>query len=187
MNKKILFWAALMLPLVAFCQPSPNYIPFFVTSVHDGDTFTALSQDSVLYKVRPIGFDAPEIRSNIILETQPYGRESGDILRASIKGKWVLLDTTAIKGQSRDIYGRLLAEVYFSDSSSLALAMVKGGLAWAVQVPNRKFPKTNTILKDAQREARKKVLGLWFGYLDEKGRKRYPVAPWTHRKRYGIQ
>lgn len=178
---------ALCLALCASAQPSPSFTPFTVTSVHDGDTFTATDANGNSYRVRPIGYDAPEVRSNVILETQPYGRISGDTLRKLIKGKTVLLDTTALKsGPNRDKYGRLLAEAYFSDSTSIALFMVKNGLAWSWEVKGRTFPKMNTIIRDAHRNARNEVYGLWAGYLDEKGRKKGPIAPWTHRKKYGL-
>jgi len=177
----------MLLTVAVFAQPAPNFAKFTVTAVHDGDTFTATDSKGTSHRVRPIGYDAPEVRSNVILETQPYGRIAGDSLRKLIKGKTVLLDTTALKsGQSRDQYGRLLAEAYFSDTSSIALFMVKGGLAWAWEVKGRVFPKMNIILRDAHRNARNENYGLWLGYMDDKGRRKGPIAPWTHRKKFGL-
>ena len=187
--KHILF---LILAFIAFnssfAQEGPNFIPFTVVSVHDGDTWVAKSDNGTQITFRPIGYDAPEVRSNIILETQPYGRIAGDTLRKLIKGKKILLDTTAISSKSqRDVYGRLLCEGYFADSSSIALFMVKNGFAWYSYTANRKFPKMNSILKDAHRTARTENTGLWAGYLDSKGKKRYAEAPWTWRKKYSIR
>lgn len=172
----------------ANAQDGPNFIPFTVVSVHDGDTWVVQDDNGSKHTIRPIGYDAPEVRSNIILETQPYGRIAGDTLRKLIKGKKILLDTTALKLKSqRDIYGRLLAEAYFADSSSIALYMINNGLGWYSYSANRKFPKMNTILKDAHRTAREENKGLWVGYLDTKGKKRYAEAPWTWRKKYSIR
>lgn len=184
----------LLLAFIAFtstlasAQDGPAFIPFTVISVHDGDTWVVNDASGNQITIRPVGYDAPEVRSNIILETQPYGRISGDTLRKLIKGKKILLDTTALKSKSqRDIYGRLLAEPYFADSSSIALFMVTNGYAWYSQASDRKFPKMNTILKNAHRAARENNLGLWAGYLDSKGKKRYAEAPWTWRKKYALR
>lgn len=169
-------------------QEGPTFIPFTVVSVHDGDTWVVKDESGNQFTIRPVGYDAPEVRSNIILETQPYGRIAGDSLRSMIKGKKILLDTTALKLKSqRDIYGRLLAEAYFSDSSSIALYMISRGLAWYSFTSNRKFSKMNTILKDAHRAAREENKGLWVGYLDSKGKKRHAEAPWTWRKKYALR
>jgi endonuclease YncB( thermonuclease family) len=182
----LLAFIATIITLTA--QQGPTFTPFTVVSVHDGDTWVAKDESEKTVTIRPIGYDAPEVRSNIILETQPYGRIAGDSLRSMIKGKKILLDTTALKLKSqRDIYGRLLAEPYFADSSSISLYMIKRGLAWYSYTSNRRFPKMNTILKDAHRSAREENKGLWVGYLDTKGKKRYPEAPWTWRKKFSLR
>lgn len=166
----------------------PAFTQFTIESVHDGDTWVAKDANGNKFTCRPIGYDAPEVRSNIILETQPYGRIAGDTLRRLIKGKKILLDTTALTTKDhRDVYGRLLVEPYFADSSSIALYMIKNGFGWYSYTANRRFPKMNTILKDAHRTARANNTGLWAGYLDEKGKKRYAEAPWTWRKKYSLR
>lgn len=178
---------AFLLAIAVQAQPQPNLKAFTVKSVHDGDTFIAQDSAGNKYTVRPIGYDCPEVRSNWILETQPYGRVAGDTLRKLIKGKTVYLDTTALKGGiTRDQYGRLLAEAYFSDSTSVALWMVKNGLAWSLETKSRVFPKMNTIIRDAHRKARQDKVNLWKGYIDEKLKWHSPDAPWTHRKRFSL-
>lgn len=177
----------LIFSVAMLAQPSPKFVKFTVKSVHDGDTFVVQDSAGNQHTVRPIGYDCPEVRSNIILETQPYGRIAGDTLRKLIKGKTVLLDTTALKnGVSRDQYGRLLAEAYFADSSSVALWMTVNGLAWAFETKGRVFPKMNTIIRDAHREARTAKRNLWQGYIDKGGKWHAAVAPWTHRKKFSI-
>lgn len=180
--KQILF-LLLMLGFVPAFSQGPSFVKMTVASVHDGDTFVAKDSAGTKYTVRPIGFDCPEVRSNIILQTQPYGRIAGDTLRSLIKEQVVLLDTFALKMVNhRDQYGRLVAEVYFKDSSSVALFMVSSGLAWSVKTSDRTYPKMNTILKDAHREARAAKRGLWRGYVDEKLKIKQPISPWEWRK-----
>lgn len=189
--RNLIFFTAMLLAATAFGQPQqPTYAKFKVSAVHDGDTFTGTfvaDTSKAKYTVRPVGYDCPEIRSNLILVSQPYGRIAGDTLRKLIKGKVILLDTTAIKAANhRDKYGRLLAEAYFSDSSSVALMMVTNGLAWAAQTADRRIPKMNYIIRNAHRLARDSGKGLWAGYYDDNGKKRYPEAPWTWRKKFGL-
>lgn len=187
MKKIFTLLVGLLFAVTTFAQTGPDYKKFLIRSVHDGDSFVAESTDGKRYVCRILGIDAPEVRSNIILATQPYGRISGDTLRSLIKGKFILLDTTALKADSqRDKYGRLLVEPYFADSSSIALWMVQNGFAWQVDTKSRKFRKMNTILSAAHKEARDNNIGLWFGYLDEKAKKRSAIAPWTWRKKYSI-
>ena len=179
-----------MLATSAFGQQQPQFVKFKVSAVHDGDTFYGkfmCDTCNTRVTIRPIGYDCPEIRSNLILVSQPYGRIAGDTLRKLIKGRVILLDTTAVKMDNhRDQYGRLLAEAYFSDSSSIALFMVNAGLAWSREASDRRIPKMNTIVRNAHKIARKEEIGLWAGYYDQKGKKRHPEAPWTWRKWFGL-
>lgn len=188
MKNILLFLAMVFLATTLTAQPQPVFVKFKVSSVHDGDTFTGkFVGDSVKYTIRPVGYDAPEVRSNIILASQPYGRISGDTLRSLIKGKVILVDTTALKGGFQtDQYNRLLAEAYFNDSSSVAMFMVSNGYAWATHTEKRRITRMNAILKEAQREARRANTGLWAGYYDLFGNKRSPVSPWSWRKRFGL-
>lgn len=185
----LIFFLALFVATTSWAQPTPK-LPLFskwtVTAVHDGDTFVAKDKDGNKKTFRPIGYDAPEIRSNIILGSQPYGRIAGDTLRKLIKGKVVLLDTTAIKGLREDKYGRTLCEAYFGDSSSVAFFMVSNGMAWAVDVSDRRIPKMNTIIRNAHRQARATSTGLWAGYVDKKGKHHKPESPWQWRKWFGV-
>jgi endonuclease YncB( thermonuclease family) len=188
MRHLIILLLAFIATTTTLVSQEPTFIEFTIESVHDGDTWVAKDAAGNKFTCRPIGYDAPEVRSNIILETQPYGRISGDTLRRLIKGKKILLDTTALTIKDhRDVYGRLLVEPYFADSSSIALFMIKNGYGWYAYTANRRFPKMNTILKDAHRTARADNIGLWAGYLDAKGKKRYAEAPWTWRKKYSLR
>lgn len=191
MKNLIFLLAILLLASSVEAQKSrsqtPTYKKFKVRAVHDGDTFYGkFVGDTTEYSIRPIGYDAYEIRSDRILASQPYGRIAGDTLRKLIKGKVILLDTTAIKGSKIDKYGRLLCEAYFPDSSSMAVFMVSSGLAWAVYVDNRRIPRMNTIIRNAHRKARSESIGAWAGYVDKKGKHHKPESPWRWRYWFGV-
>lgn len=188
--KHIFLMAMLLFSALAFGQQTPKFVKFKVSAVHDGDTFMGKfvgDTSTARITVRPIGYDCPEVRSNIILLSQPYGRMAGDTLRKLIKGKTILLDTTALKnGKTHDQWGRRLAEAYFADSSSVSLFMVSTGYAWAVEISKRRIPKMNTIIRNAHRMARLEKRGLWAGYYDDLGKFHSPKSPWEWKEDFGL-
>lgn len=156
---------------------SYGYLKATVKSVHDGDSYRVQFENGRTETIRLLGVDAPEIYSPYVLKTQNYGRAAGDSIRALLKGKTVWVDTLA--APSRDKYGRLLAEIYVGDIF-LPLYVVEHGWAWATHVSKRKNPKINSLLRDAQAQAKKSQLGL-FGVP---GR---AIRPDTWRKKYGVK
>lgn len=175
----------LLIPVVAQAQ-YVSLTAFLVTSVYDGDGCKGRFCDTCeTVAIRFVGVDAPEIYG-YSLKTQPYGRESGDTLRSWIKGKVILLDTLAVK-LSRDVYGRLLAEPFFADTSSICALLVERGMAWAVKQRGRAFPKFNGVLDRIMQEAKTANAGLWRSYLTTEGQKARIFRPETWRKRYAVR
>lgn len=132
-----------------------------VTAVKDGDTIEMLVNGKKL-RIRLFGIDSPE-------RGQPFGTKAKEFTAGLCFGKVV----KAVK-QSRDQYGRIVAEIYLADGSSLNAAIVKAGFAWHY----KKFSK-NPLLAAAETKARKEQLGLW--------KDAHPVAPWDWRKRKTIK
>ena len=178
------FILALFAAVCAFAQDvnldsiySQSFVKVKVKAVRDGDSYNVEFANGKKEWVRLVGVDAPEkFWPGHCLKAQPFSKESGDSIRLLIKGKTVWLDTTATK-KSRDHYGRLLAEVYYGDIF-LPLYIVEKGWAWAAQTSDRKNPKINRLLKDAQAEAREAEVGLF-----NKKYKR-PLRPDTWRDKY---
>jgi len=105
--------------------------------------------------VRLLGINAPEVNH----ETKPgeiLGEQSGALLRHLITGKTVRLKTDR---EVRDIYGRLLAQVYLRDGSWINRKMVLLGMAHLYTfTPNIRWAPELAI---AEKEARAKKLGIW--------------------------
>jgi micrococcal nuclease len=144
-----------------------DYLPAMVVTVHDGDTVT-VTIGRKKEKVRLIGIDAPE------LGQRPWGemakRHLGKVL--DLYGHAVNLELDV---QQRDDYGRLLAYLRTRDGNLINLQMLKDGYAVLFTVP----PNVKHVneLRDAQRYAREKGLGIW-------GRNGLKEMPGDYRKRH---
>ena len=127
-----------------------------VTSISDGDTFGAINNDNLQLKIRIWGIDAPE-------KKQAFGNKSKEFLSSLIFGKRITIDV-----QSKDGYGRYIANVYSPDGKDVALLMLHEGMAWH-------FTKydNNKVYSDAENVARKAKRGLWS--------ESSPIAPWDFR------
>lgn len=97
-----------------------------IRSVVDGDSLEVIKPNGALERVRLIGIDAPEYR------TQPYGRESRAALAALLqpRDRSGRLQTITIQRFGRDRYGRTLARVWCG-SICVNSWMVANGHAWA--------------------------------------------------------
>jgi endonuclease YncB( thermonuclease family) len=124
-----------------------------IFSVHDGDTVSA-DCGGTRIKVRMVGIDAPELK-------QKHGRESRQALADLVFQKKVNLKT-----QSRDKYGRTIAEV-FMNGESVNAWMVKSGYAWVYEAR----PRRDWL--PLQESAKAAAIGLW--------QEPRPVAPWKFR------
>lgn len=100
-----------------------------VLSVYDGDTITvAFPFGGKMFKwnCRLIGVDTPELRTRNLKEKE-FGYKVRDFLREKILGKIVKLSC-----KDFDKYGRLLVEVYDSDTTdSINNWLIDNGYAFA--------------------------------------------------------
>ena len=185
--KYILLMLASLLTFTAAAQ-FENLVPGLVMSAKDGDGCTVKFCDTCkTIPVRFIGIDAPEIRG-YSLEAQPYGNMAGDTLRSWIKGRVLLFYTLSLKGTGqRDYYGRLIAEPYFPDTSSVCFALVKGGWAWAVSVSERRHKGFNRVLEKEMEEAKAAKRGLWRSYIKGDGGVARILKPGTWRKNKSVK
>ena len=130
-----------------------------VRYVIDGDTFVAKNGTHV----RLLGINTPEIAHDRE-PGQPYGQEAKRRLTELIGGQVVQLFTDK---DSRDDYGRLLAEVYLRDGTWINDRLVREGFAHVYTFPPN-FRWTTGLLQ-AEAEARDRRLGIWatgrFGVL----------------------
>ena len=94
-------------------------VPSSSIYVIDGDTFSVLLNSGERIKVRPVGYDAPEL-------TQKGGKMSTAEMRRLARGGLLL------KERHYDVYGRIVADVRIGidgKGGSLARHMMKLGLA----------------------------------------------------------
>ena len=124
----------------------------------DGDTINVLI-DGQSYKVRLAQIDTPE-------KKQPYGSKSKQILSDLIFDKSV-----TIKIETKDRYGRFVADIYYDDKHINA-ELVKLGAAWVY----RKYIRDKSLFI-YENNARESKIGLWS--LPESERQ----PPWEWRKK----
>lgn len=137
---------------------SEQWVNGKVVGVTDGDTMTLLDSSNVQHKVRFYGIDAPE-------KKQDFGTQSKKCLSDMIFGKDVRILVV-----ETDRYKREIGRVYVGDTY-VNMEMVKKGMAWHYVA----YAKKDDVLRDAEKEAREKKLGLW--EMDN------PIAPWDFRKK----
>jgi endonuclease YncB( thermonuclease family) len=141
-----------------------------ILAVHDGDSYK-IKQDTNIYWVRLIGLDAPEVYSPYVLGTQPFGRESGNFVRDSLKSK-----TVTVVEYGVDEHHRPLVTIKY-DNNDLTEVLIKNGYAWHFKSPVFSS-KYNKHLSSLHSEARKNKIGLW---IDKN-----PISPWTFKKKMSI-
>lgn len=142
------------------------FLPFSVVAqnatvfaVHDGDSYK-IRMDSSNKKVwvRLWGVDCPEVVSNLIYESQPYGKFVGDTVRTMLKGKRIQVDSI-----STDIFNRPIVKVQIKIDTSvvdLTELLLFNGWAWPFNNSNidqTTFSNLLTIQKEALADKR----GLW--------------------------
>jgi micrococcal nuclease len=125
-----------------------------VVGITDGDTFTALMNDST-FKIRLASIDSPE-------KKQAYGNVSKQFLASLIFGK-----TVQIQAGKLDRNKRQIATVFY-DGVNINEVMIKTGMAWHY-VKYSKNPKLQLL----ENNARANRVGLW--------KDNNPVAPWLFR------
>ncbi|MDM2765753.1 thermonuclease family protein [Citrobacter sp. Cpo150] len=128
-----------------------------VVRILDGDTIEVLSGQQAT-RIRLNGIDAPE-------KAQAYGQRSRQALSALIAGKTV----TAV-GETRDMYGRLLATIML-ERMDVNAVQVATGMAWVYRYKGQAVvPEYLKLEQQAKSEGR----GLWA--------QPRAVAPWDWRK-----
>ena len=122
-----------------------------VIRVNDGDTIT-LRMDGKIYRVRLIGFDAPEMGQ------EPWGKKAQEHLRTLLKDSgWNVSVETDV--EKHDKYGRLLVYVWTKDKTFINEKMLADGYAVLFTFPpNTKYVD---LFRKAQRNAREKRSGIW--------------------------
>lgn len=154
------FWALMM-------QAQQPLMQGRVTRVLDGDTFELLQTDSDAQpqkiRCRIVEIDAPELN-------QPFGRPSGDSLRAMLLHQHITLRPIA-----HDYYRRWLVKVTHLNGHPITLdsMLIARGWAWSVRGWNHRGydPNHDPIQADARWYSR----GLWACPN--------PIPPWTWRLR----
>lgn len=147
------------IPGVLFDSGTESKFSAEVVSVTDGDTLD-ISGPRGHQKVRLNGIDCPET-----------GQAFGTTARL-FTTDLALHKQFSIEVRGRDKYGRVIADLVFSDGRILNQELVKAGMAWWY----RKYSNDNR-LASLEHEARTRRLGLW---ADAE-----PIAPWEFRNRTG--
>ena len=127
-----------------------------VVAIADGDTCTVLTADKQQVKIRLAGIDCPE-------KAQAFGTKAKQALSDKVFGQ-----TVEVKEQTKDRYGRTVADIYLG-TSWINLEMVTDGWAW-----HYKQYSKDKQLADAEQAARTAKLGLW---VDKE-----PTPPWDFRR-----
>jgi len=122
-----------------------------VDKVYDGDTFRTTDGE----KVRLLGINAPETMHGTE-PGQPFGQEAKQALQDIIRGKIVRLKQDI---EHRDIYGRLLAQVYLRNGRWVNGDMTENGYAFVYTfTPNLRWAPA---LLRLEKKARARKLGIW--------------------------
>lgn len=125
-------------------------MPAVVTTVIDGDTIEIQGG----FTVRYIGIDTPEVKSPQ-QKNECFSKESSEKNKELVMGKQVRLEKDV---SETDKYGRLLRYVYVGDVF-INKELVRLGYANARSYPpDIKYQKE---LRETEKEARSKKLGLW--------------------------
>lgn len=133
-------------------KESPKYGELIeVTRVIDGDTIELENGKHLRY----IGIDTPELYDPR-KPVQCFAAEASEANKNLVEGKNIKFYKDVNEG---DKYQRLLGYVYLEDDTFVNLELVKLGYAFSYSYPPD-ISKQEEFL-EAQKEARKKKLGLW--------------------------
>jgi endonuclease YncB( thermonuclease family) len=157
MNRPLTFTLLWLLLIAGSLPARADTLTGLVIAVTDGDTLRVLDAQQQQHRVRLYGIDAPESH-------QAFGNRSRQYL-ASLAFR----QNVTVTYSEKDRYGRILGTV-FRDRQNLNLEMVRAGMAWHYVY----FAKNETDLAKAEKDARKKQLGLWAD--------KNPIPPWDFRR-----
>ncbi len=136
--KQIIFILMMLLCMSAAHSQQPAHI----TRIKDGDTFVAEWKHRS-YTCRLAAVDAPEL-------SQAYGYESYKALSKLVTGKKIL-----ITPHTKDLYGRMLVDVYV-DGMRLDSLLIRKGYAWHYATYSHEV-----LLKQCMQDAILAKAGLW--------------------------
>jgi micrococcal nuclease len=138
-----------LLPLCAIGQT----ITGKVIHVHDGDTFTMITENSDTVKTRLAMIDCPEL-------AQPFGYEAKNRVAGILSNKQVMVDVTGT-----DRYGRIIG-IARTETDTINYLLLREGLAWHY----RRYDQS-TYAADLEWQAKRHRLGIW----------NCALAPWDWR------
>lgn len=132
-----------------------------VKAVHDGDSYKIQWKSGEIEWVRLWGVDCPEVISNHITKAQPYGVQTGNFVRAWLKGQQIVIDTSVAQDDPflrRVVKVKLDSALYSRIDSvpgeyvnDLSTYLVLNGFAWWV----------DRSLQDDMDIAKQTKIGLW--------------------------
>ena len=127
-----------------------------VVRVVDGDTVD-VSIGGAVERIRLIGIDTPET-VDPRRPVQCFGKEASDRAKQLLDGETVWVEADQSQGE-RDSFGRTLAYLWLADGRLFNHLMIKDGYAheYTYNLPY----KYQTEFKQAEREARDFMRGLW--------------------------
>lgn len=149
-----------------------------VTNIIDGDTVHVRDANGKVYKLRLENFDAPETAHGGVITgattvtvdgkkytfnglawsepAQPYGNEATqEIKNIGVKlGSTVFVDKFSVASDKKDVYERLITNLYLTDGTDVLLEMVKRGAGVALNTRDTKYQKAMAEAKAARR-------GMW--------------------------
>ncbi|WP_374950192.1 thermonuclease family protein [Mucilaginibacter sp.] len=134
-----------------------NETLYKVVKVKDGDTIELLSPDNQNITVRLAEVDAPE-------KSQAFGQAAKQFTANLCFGKMVKLI-----GNTKDRYGRTVAQIELQDGTNVNYEIVKQGFAWQYLAYSH-----NMELAGLEQHARENKLGLWQDVN--------PTPPWNFRR-----
>ncbi|MBO4369571.1 MAG: thermonuclease family protein [Desulfovibrio sp.] len=133
-----------------------------VARCFDGDTVKLMDRRVV----RLGGIDTPELAHGNLYE-QFYARKAQKLLENLVSGKKVTLIEVSVN--SKDNYGRIIADLMLEDGRSVSDTMVRQGAAFFY--PHKDLlPDLQERLRSLQREAIEERAGLWAELLE------HPIA-----------
>lgn len=135
--------------LITPARADPGRIAATVVAVHDGDTITVVIHGGATERVRLAAIDAPEL-------TQPFGRESRDLLAQSVDGRSIELDQLP----HRDRWQRLLAFVHVEGRNENLEQLRRGAAILAAERYLSCLKDSRALFISAAAEARSARTGL---------------------------
>ena len=128
----------------------------FVSRVIDGDTFVLSDSQHV----RILGINCPEI-ARLNKPAEPFSKEASEKTKSLVEHKTVKL---TFEGRAFDIFGRLLAYVWLTDSIGkdsvfVQAELLKNGFARISYYTKEK--RYYSLFYNLRNTARKKKLGIW--------------------------